>query len=62
MKPGEEQEQEGPNKSDLFGESNEDKRAEIPAFLRAQDKSGEADESECFEIPAFLRRQAGSGS
>ncbi len=62
MKPGEEQEQEGPNKSDLFGESNEDKRAEIPAFLRAQDKSGEADESERFEIPAFLRRQAGSGS
>jgi cell division protein FtsZ len=62
MKPKQGQEQERSSESDLFGESNEDKRAEIPAFLRAQDKSGEAGENERFEIPAFLRRQAGSGS
>jgi cell division protein FtsZ len=62
LKSEEGQEHKGAKESDLFGESNEDKRAEIPAFLRAQDKSGEAEESERFEIPAFLRRQAGSGS
>ena len=62
VKPEDRQEKEGSGKSDLFGEANEDKRAEIPAFLRAQDKSSEADDSDRFEIPAFLRRQAGSGN
>ncbi|MEE8438215.1 MAG: cell division protein FtsZ [Micropepsaceae bacterium] len=59
---GNEHDQAERNGSDLFGESKQDKRADIPAFLRAQDKSGEDDDSDRFEIPAFLRRQAGSGS
>jgi len=62
MKPEQEREPKDPNENDLFGESNEDKRTAIPAFLRAQDQTGEAEENERFEIPAFLRRQAGSGS
>ncbi len=50
------------NDGDLFGDAGEDKRAAIPAFLRAQDKTGEAEENERFEIPAFLRKQAGTGN
>ena len=47
---------------DLFGEARDDKRAAIPAFLRAQDNPVEGAEDDRFEIPAFLRRQAGSGN
>jgi cell division protein FtsZ len=56
----EEVQPEGSSDSDLFEESNEDKRADIPAFLRAQDISDDDDDKDPFEIPSFLRRQAGS--
>jgi cell division protein FtsZ len=62
MKAEPRREKESVGNTDLFGEASEDKRAEIPAFLRVQDKSSEAEESDRFEIPAFLRRQAGSGN
>jgi len=60
--PSQEHQPVGHSESDLFGESHEDKGADIPAFLQAQDKSSEDKDSDRFEIPAFLRRQAGSGS
>jgi cell division protein FtsZ len=62
LTPTQEHQSASHSESDLFGESHEDKGADIPAFLRAQDKDSEQDASERFEIPAFLRRQAGSGS
>ncbi|MGY9105364.1 MAG: cell division protein FtsZ, partial [Alphaproteobacteria bacterium] len=62
LTPTQEHQSASHSETDLFGESHEDRGADIPAFLRAQDKDSEQDSSERFEIPAFLRRQAGSGS